>query len=57
MRRSGQPVMDEVRTQERRETAAAKTEIQYIYSNVKQDVLASLASAFEELQSIQRYGE
>ena len=50
-------VVDEVRTQERRETAAAKTEIQYIYSNVKQDVMASLESAFDELRSIQRYGE
>ena len=50
-------VVDEVRTQERRETAAAKTEIQYVYSNVKQDVMASLESAFDELRSIQRYGE
>ena len=50
-------VVDEVRTQEKRESAAARTEVQYIYSNVKQDVMASLESAFDELRSIQRYGE
>lgn len=50
-------VVDEVRTQEKRESAAARTEVQYIYSNVKQDVTASLESAFDELRSIQRYGE
>ena len=50
-------VVDEVRTQERRETAAAKTEVQYVYSNVKQDVMDSLKSAFDELSSIQSYGE
>ncbi|MCR5296619.1 MAG: HDIG domain-containing protein [Clostridiales bacterium] len=50
-------VVDEVRTQERRETAAAKVEVQYKYRNVTQEVMSSLESAFDELRAIQQYGE
>ena len=47
-------VVDEVRTQERRETAAAKVEVQYKYRNVTQEVMSSLESAFDELRAIRR---
>ena len=50
-------VIDEVKTQERRDTAAAKVELVYKYRNVTQEVMSSLEAAFAELQTVQQYGE
>ena len=50
-------VVDEVRTQEKQETAVAKVELVYKYRNVTQEVMTALDEAFEELRTIQQYGE
>ncbi len=50
-------VTDDVRTQEKRETAAANVELVYKYQNVEQEVMFALDNAFTELSAIQEYGE
>ena len=52
--RATRDVVDEFRTQEKRETAAAKIEPVYVYRNVKQDVMNALQKAFSELRAIQQ---
>ncbi len=50
-------VVDEVATQEKRDAAAAMVEPTYHFQQgVKEDVLSSLSSAFNELYTVQQYG-